>query len=311
MSLAFLFENLDTTLHRTEQVRGIIGLPILGTIPTVKIRRLRGQGRIAIYGNGDSPQEESYRLLRTNILSLKRGTPLRTLLTTSAERGEGKTTVVANLAQAMAQAGQLVVAVDADLRLPALHHLFKLSNDVGLSSILEGHVSPAEALQHTKIPRLQVITSGPVPSNPTELLGTQQMAALLEILAQAFDIVLLDTPSLLGVADALVLAPLVDGVAVVVALAQARREAVQAALEQSADVRDKLVGIIVNRAEQRAPYYAREHTTKEVDRRGSRIRLPASLGRLLISAEQWLTSMRKGRVKPSTNTVQNTPEKTE
>jgi len=71
------------------------------------------------------------------------------------------------------------------------------------------------------------------------------------------------------------------------------------------------IGIIVNRAEQRAPYYAREHTTKEVDRRGSRIRLPASLGRLLISAGQWLTSMRKGRVKPSTNTVQNTPEKTE
>jgi len=108
-----------------------------------------------------------------------------------------------------------------------------------------------------------------------------------------------------------VLAPLVDGVALVVALAQARREAVQAALKQSADVRGKLVGLIINRAEQRGRYYAREHPRKEVARRGSRIRLSSSLRRLLISAEQRLSSLRKGRMKSSTNAVQESPEKRE
>lgn len=311
MGLAFVFEKLDTTLYSTEQAVALTGLPILGTIPTVKIDEFRGQEAIPIYTNGHSPQGEAYRLLRTNILSLNRDTPLKTLLTTSAERGEGKTTVVANLAQAMAQAGRLVVAVDADLRAPALHHVFELPNEVGLSSILERQVSLAEALQDTGIPHLQVLTSGPVPSNPTELLGRPQMAALLETLVRAFDIVLLDTPSLLGVADALVLAPLVDGVAIVVAVAQARPEAVQAALKQSADVRGKLLGMIINRAEQRGRYYAREHPGKEVAKRGSRIGVSSSLRRLLISAEQRLSSLRKGRIESSTDAVQKAPGRRE
>ncbi len=253
--LAFLFQNLDTTLYTMEQVRATAGLPILGKIPAVKVHRFRGQGRIAIYTNADSPQGEACRLLRTNILSLSCDTPLKTLLITSAERKEGKTTVVANLGQAMAQAGRKVVAMDADLRLPALHQVFELPNEVGLSSILERQVSLEEALHDTGIPRLQVLTSGPLPSNPTELLGAPETALLLHQLIQEFDIVLLDTPSLLAVADAVVLAPLVDGVAVVVGLAQAKRGAVQAALKQLADVKVKPVGVIVNRAEQSGRYY--------------------------------------------------------
>lgn len=309
--LAFLFESLDTTLYTTEQVRAIAGLPILGKIPAVKIHELGGAGRIAIYMNGDSSQAEAYRLLRTHIFSLNYDGPLKTLLITSAEREEGKTTVVANLAQAMAQAGRKVVAVDADLRLPALHQVFGLPNEVGLSSVLEQRASLTEALQDTRIPRLQVLTSGPLPSNPSELLGAPEMAASLETLAQAFDIVLLDTPSLLAVADAVVLAPLVDGVAVVVGLAQARREAVQAVLKQSVDVKGKLVGIIVNRAEQSGQYYPREHLREEVDRYGSRMKLPSSLRGRFTSVVQRLSSLRKSGIESSANASQETLEKTE
>jgi len=295
--LAFLFENLDTTLYTVEQVRAIAGLPILGKIPAVKIHKFRGQGGIAIYTNGASPQAEAYRLFRTNILSLNYDSPLKTLLTTSAEREEGKTTVVANLAQAMAQAGRKVVAIDGDLRLPALHHVFELPNEVGLSSILEQRASLEEALQNTGIPRLQVLTSGPLPSNPTELLGAPEMAALLDQLIQEFDMILIDAPSLLAVADAVVLAALVDGVAVVVGLAQARREAVEAALKQLADVKVKAVGVIVNRAEQSGQYYPREHPGEEVDRYGSGIKLPSSLGARLALAVQRLSSLLESGLK--------------
>ena len=162
---------------------------------------------------------------------------------------------------------------------------------MGLSSILEQRASLEEALQNTRIPRLQVLTSGPLPSNPTELLGAPEMAALLDELIQEFDIALLDAPSLLAVADAAVLAPLVDGVAVVVWLAQARREAVEAALRQLADVKVKPVGVIINRAEQSGQYYPREHLGEEADRYGSRIKLPSSLGARLTSAVQRLSSL--------------------
>lgn len=263
MGLAFFLENLDTTLYTMEQVRAIAGLPILGKIPAAKIHKLRGQGRSAIYTNADSPQGEACHLLRTNILSLSCDRPLKTLVITSAERKEGKTTVVANLGQAMAQAGRKVVAIDADLRLPALHQVFGLPNEVGLSNILERQASLEEALHDTGIPRLQVLTSGPLPSNPTELLGSLEMALLLHQLIQEFDIVLLDTPSLLAVPDTAVLAPLVDGVAVVVGLVQARREAVQAALKQLADVKVKPVGVIVNRAEQNGRDYPRNIPRKK------------------------------------------------
>lgn len=262
-ALGFLFDNLDTTLYTMEQVRTITGLPILGKIPAVKIDRLRGQERIALYTTGYSPQAEAYRLLRTNISSRNCESPLKTLLITSAERGEGKTTVVANLAQALAQAGHEVVAIDADLRLPALHHVFELPNEVGLSSILERRAHLEEALKTTGIPRLKVLTSGPLPANPTELLAAPQMAALLDQLVQGFDIVLLDMPSLLAVADAVVLASLVDGVALVVKLAQARRETVQAALEQLDAIHVRPVGLIVNRAQQSGQYYPRKRPGEE------------------------------------------------
>jgi capsular exopolysaccharide synthesis family protein len=126
---------------------------------------------------------------------------------------------------------------------------------MGLSNVLKQKITLAEAVQHTTNPEVHVLTSGPSPSNPAELLSSPQMVALIEQLAQQFDIVLLDTPSLLAVADAAVLAPIVDGVLLVVGRVPARTETVQAARRQLEDVRAKSIGVVVNRVGQNANLY--------------------------------------------------------
>ena len=242
--LAFLFENLDTRLYTTEQIENIPELSVLGTIPTAK-----QQDQITFFG-GDSAQEEAFRRLRTNLFTQDQEAPLKTLMVTSAAEGEGKSTVVANLALAIAQSKRKVVVVDSDLRRPALHTLFNLPNEIGLSTVLKQGATLDEAIQTSHLPRIHVLTSGPLPSNPAELLGSSQMTAVLWELAQRFDVVLLDTPALLPVADAAVLAPAVDGVMLVVGRAQARKQDVQAACQQLADVKARVVGLVVNRSQQ-------------------------------------------------------------
>jgi len=253
VGLAFLFENLDTTLHTTQQIEEVVTLSTLGKIPAAK-----RQQQVALF-NGNSPQGEALRCLRTNIFALDHDVHLQTLLVTSAQPREGKSTIVAGLAFAIAQSGRTVIVADGDLRLPTLHKTFDLPNEIGLSSILEQKATLDEAVQESNIPGVQVLTSGPLPSNPAELLDSPQMAALIEQLAQQFDMVLLDAPSLLAVTDAAVLAPVVDGVVLVVGRTQAQREAVQAACQQLADVKARSIGVVVNRAEQdgRYTYYHR------------------------------------------------------
>jgi len=253
--LAFLFENLDTTLYTTQQIEQVTALSTLGKIPTA------GRQQRTPFFNGNSPQGEALRRLRINIFALDHDPSLQTLLVTSAGPGEGKSTIVANLALAIAQSewanchrsGRKVIVVDADLRRPALHKIFSLPNEMGLSSVLNQQVTLDEAVQDS-FPGVWVLTSGPLPPNPAELLGSPQMAALIEQLAQQFDVVLLDTPSLLAVSDAAVLTATVDGVVLVVERAQARREAVQATLQHLADVKARCVGVVVNRAQQNGSY---------------------------------------------------------
>jgi len=242
--LAFLFENLDTRLYTTEQIENIPELSILGTIPTAK-----SQEHITFFGSNPA-QEEAFRRLRTNLFTHDNKAPLKTLMVTSAAQGEGKSTVVANLALAIAQSKRKVVVVDSDLRMPALHTLFNLPNEIGLSTVLKQGATLDEAIQTSHLPRLHVLTSGPLPSNPAELLGSPQMTAVLRELAQRFDVVLLDTPALLPVADAAVLAPAVDGVVLVAGRAQARKDDVQAACQQLADVKARVVGLVMNRSQQ-------------------------------------------------------------
>ncbi len=246
LGLAFLFENLDSTLFTSNQVEEATGAKILGRIPSVRMRR-------GVPTNDNFPAEEAFLRLRTNLAQLDHGVP-HTLLVTSAQPAEGKSTVVVNLARALAQTGRSVVIVDADMRAPVLHRVFHLPNSRGLSTILQGKGTLDEVIQHSKIPRVFVLTSGPIPSNPSELLGSSEMAALTQQLTHLFGVVVLDTPPLLPVTDAAVLAPSVDGVLLVVSTGQARREAVQAAVDQLESIGVHSYGVVVNRSQQDPMY---------------------------------------------------------
>lgn len=248
VGLAFLFENLDTTLHTPEQIEAATQTSTLGQIPTVR------RQRPMVFTNGLSPEVETYRRLRTNLLALDTSTPLQTMLVASAEPEEGKTTIVANLACAIAESGRQVVAVDCDLRRPSLHAIFGLTNKIGLSTVLQQETTLDEALQATEFHGLQVLCAGPVTPKPTALLDSRAMSALIATLRQHFDIVLFDTPAIGAVVDAAILAPSADGVLLVVERAKTQEKAVRAAYRQLADVGAKPIGVVMNRARQDGSY---------------------------------------------------------
>lgn len=246
IALAFLYEYIDNRLYTKEQIEAVTNLQTLGQIPLAKKPHLFSTGN----GWGDG---EAFRYLRTTLFFDHTSLP-RTLLITSAMPGEGKSTVVANLALAIAQSRRDVIVVDADLRLPTLHHLFNLPTDVGLSTILSGKTDLHAALQPTSDTHVRVITSGPTPSNPGELLDSPQFANLLEQLRQEADYVLFDSPASLAVSDAAVIAPQVDGVLLVVSRAHAVQEAVRAARTGLAAAGANFAGLVVNRVDQVGAY---------------------------------------------------------
>jgi receptor protein-tyrosine kinase len=248
VGLALLVENIDTALHTKEQIEEVTQLPTLVNIPFARERKSQ-------FLNGQSIAGEAFRQLRANIFTLRRDTALKTLLVTSAEPGEGKSKIVTNLAYSIAQTGQRVVVVDGDMRRPTLHKSFKVANDVGLSSLLTGETTLdiADVLQES-IPGIQVLTSGPKPTDPTALLGSMRMQRVIEQLSEQFDVVLVDSPALLALVDATMLTSLMDGIVLVVRAARTRQEAVQNARRKLAGVEDKIVGVIVNQAEPESVY---------------------------------------------------------
>lgn len=174
--------------------------------------------------NPKSPVAEAYRVLRTNIQFSSLDRPLRTLLITSAGSEEGKSTTLANLAVTFAQAGNEVVVVDSDLRRPSLHKLFGLPNEQGLTTFLLESPDQAPPLQPTHVERLRVLTSGPLPHNPSELLGSQRMEKAIAALRDLADLVLFDCPPVVAIADAAVLGRRVDGALLVVSAGRSRRD---------------------------------------------------------------------------------------
>lgn len=273
--LAFLFENLDSTLHTSEQIKLLTDLPMLAKFPTSKT--MSG----GFFFADNSIQEEAFRRLRTNIFARRDGAPLRTLLVTSPGPREGKSTVVANLACAIARSGRTVVVVDADVRVPTLHKVFGVSNKKGLSSVFKETLSLEEAVQITSSPGIWVLPSGRPTSNPGELFDAPQAEALIGQLKEQFDVILFDTSALGVVTDAAVLAPTVDGVVLVIERAQTRREAVLATLQQLTNVKACAIGVVINRAEPETGhnYYERRDVAwQEPDPSGS-VDVNRSLGR--------------------------------
>lgn len=197
------------------------------------------------YHDPRSPVAEAFRTLRTNLQFAALDGPLKSILLTSAGPGEGKSTVAANLAIAVAQAGKRVILVDADLRRPRLHSLFSLPNGIGLTNLLIRNAG-MEALQETNIQGLRIITSGPLPPNPSELLGSDSMTSVIKMLGEDADLVIYDTPPIIAVTDAAVLAPRVDGTLIVLKLGATSRDAAVRAKNLLQASRARMLGVVIN-----------------------------------------------------------------
>ncbi|MGI6376514.1 MAG: CpsD/CapB family tyrosine-protein kinase [Anaerolineae bacterium] len=204
-----------------------------------------------------SPQSEAYRNLRINLQYASLDEALDTLLITSVGPEEGKTTTLANLAVTLAQAEQRVIIVDCDLHRPQVHQLFGLPNDQGLTTaILDEGSLQTPSLQNTPIENLRVLTSGPLPQRPADLLGSRRMATLIETLKQQADLVLFDAPPVMSATDAAMLATQVDGVLLVLSAGQTRREDSLLAIERLQKVKARIVGAVLqNASSTRTPSY--------------------------------------------------------
>lgn len=246
VALAFLIEYLDDTIKLPEDAARVTGLPALGSLVQ---HRGNGQRELITVANPKSPFAEGYRTLRTNIQFSSLDRPIEMLMITSASPGEGKSTSVANLAVAMAQSGKRTVLVDTDLRRPVLHQIFGLPNSVGVTTaVLQppgGDLSPL--LQPTGVDNLSLLTSGPQPPNPSELLGSKRMAELVAELKHHADVLLFDSPPVLAVTDAAVMARLMDGVLLVVESAKTREDAARRAAQELSKVNANVLGVAVNR----------------------------------------------------------------
>ena len=205
--------------------------------------------------NPKSPISEQYRTIRTNILFSVVDCPLRSLMVTSSAPAEGKSTTVANLAVVFAQQGKKVLLVDADLRKPTVHYTFRKDNHVGLTNVLTKQAPFQAAVKETDVDNLFVLTSGPIPPNPAELLGSSAMEELLAEAYKQFDLVLFDTPPVLAVTDAQILANQCDGTILVVHSGKTEIEAAQKAKELLINAKGKLLGVVLNQKKQKESSY--------------------------------------------------------
>jgi non-specific protein-tyrosine kinase len=206
-----------------------------------------GEAALVALNNPRSAAAEAYRALRTNLQFSGLDRDVRTVLLTGAGSGEGTTTIAANLAVAVAEAGQRVLLVDCNLRQPALHAAFGLPLSPGLSNLLAANQSEP-TIESTSVPGLSLIAAGDPPPNPAEFIASARLTALLGRLRERFDLVLLDTPPVGIVTDAAVLAPRVDGVILVVSAGRTRRDLAKRAQQQLETVGARLLGAVLNHA---------------------------------------------------------------
>jgi non-specific protein-tyrosine kinase len=249
LGLAFIFENLDTTLYEIEDIENATKSSALVKIPRASKRE------ISTLQGGFSPLSEAFRDLATHLQLNIHQQSRKVLLLVSAEPGQGKSMIVCHLACSLAELGKSVVAVDCDTRMPSLHSYFRLPNQIGLRDVLEQQVRLEDAIQKSPFERVYALTSGSQLSSPSQLLGSAQMSKVLRSLSQQFDYVLLDSPALLSVADVTVLSPNAGSLMLVVRQAHAGRAAVQTAGSFVAAQNGKFSGLIVNQAESSSHYY--------------------------------------------------------
>jgi len=263
IGVVFFLEYLDNSVRTVEDVERL-QLPLLGSIPDIEPEKQNGLWRAIPKKKGSedevgrlatrlvthlkpkSPYSEAYRSLRTQIQYSRSEKPVQTILVSSPGPGEGKSTSVTNLAITMAQMGSKTILVDSDLRRPVLHSLFDLKRDVGLSNYLVGRAEIEEVIRPTSVDNLYLISCGILPPNPSELLGSKRMQELIQQLKSEYDYVLFDSPPLIAVTDAVVMAPWVDGVVLVLRSGKTDRDAAVRAFELLRNVKANVLGTLLN-----------------------------------------------------------------
>jgi capsular exopolysaccharide synthesis family protein len=260
VGLAFFIEYLDNTVKSPEEAEARLGVPVLGTVSLKKEEKGSDEGGIemVVVNEPKSTYAESYKALRTAIMLSSADAPPKCILVTSSGPGEGKTTTSVNLALAVAQAGRRVLLMDADLRKPAVHKVFGKSNGIGLSTYLAGDASPI--IQKGPLPGIDIITSGPIPPNPSELLSAERFNALLSRLKEKYDVVVCDSPPVLTVTDSLVLSRRFDGTILVVRAGKTSYDFVRNGLKtlegrRTEDIRPHVFGLLINALDLRKSDY--------------------------------------------------------
>ncbi|MFN3647989.1 MAG: GumC family protein [Armatimonadota bacterium] len=251
--VVMLQEWLDDRINSPEDLERVTPLPALGHVPL-----LGSNDPVAVHAHRANSQfAEAYRLLRSNVGFASIDAPLSRLQVTSASKGEGKTVTAANLATALAMDGKRVILMDADLRRPAVHRVFNLPNTPGLTEALTGTKSVQEVIRPTEIENLRVVTSGAIPPNPAELLGSAAFDSVLERLEAEADIVVVDSPPCMPVTDPLILAGRMDGVLLVLRVGQTRRGAIRHVSDLLHRAHARILGVVYNRisTERGSSYY--------------------------------------------------------
>jgi capsular exopolysaccharide synthesis family protein len=255
--IAFLVEYLDDTIKTPDEVKEVLGLPVIGFVADMKSSRKneKGENSVFVADQPRSPIAEAFRSLRTNLEFFSIDHPLRVIEITSAGAEEGKTTIAANLAVILAKGNKKVLLLDADLRRPNVHNKLGVNNRYGLSDLIMGRMDITEVIQVSdRIPNLSVITSGSLPPNPSELLASERMAKILKKLKAEFDIIVIDTPPAI-VTDSKILGTLIDGVIYVIRPGKTRTVAAQMPLEEFQRVGANIIGVVMNQIPQNREYY--------------------------------------------------------
>lgn len=248
VGLAFLSENLDRRVYSDRQLRHLVEVPILGYIPVIP-KQQRG-----LIASKNAAHVEAVRRLRTNLIPRIKESQ-KVLLFTSGSPGDGKSTIVAHLASSMGAVGLKTILVDVDPHRASVHRLFGLSNVKGLSDVLMGQAGIEEVIRNTQFENLKMLTSGRAVPDWPELLASESMTDVLEQLRGQYDLVLIDSPALLAVVDAAVVAPLVDGVVIVVEQGKLSERMLGSIREQLDAAGARLIGIVLNRVRRNQGYY--------------------------------------------------------
>jgi capsular exopolysaccharide synthesis family protein len=279
---------LDNTIRSTDDIERYLHLPALVAIPEIKgigrmIRRpkaLASEGLLQLGQRSGSPEllldpdngnwlGEAYRQLRTLVLLSTAGRAPKTLLITSANQGEGKTTTAVNVAISLAQTGTRVLLIDGDLRRPRMQDIFGVDGERGLSHYLSSQMSTPELFDiiwHDKTTGLHVLQAGSLPPNPAELLGSERMRQLLRALESNFTHVVIDSPPVASVTDAVLVASMVDGVLMVVQQSVCSREVAERSRQMLQGVGAKIIGVVLNKtSSKRHKYYFSKYPSESPD----------------------------------------------